>query len=189
MCAYYVHVHESINMSLLNLRLTRIPTTPDTAVARHSNLATYDDMRSPMSVRLEIIKRATEFLREADKTLTLAQRRYKKSHVRRVLFANLFRVADFVFFVRPHFSSFVTERSALEGYNTLLARKQWPHKLTDASYNTLRNLQNSLSNAVSIHRDSVSSTPKCHCNNDPYGKKERCCRKAAGSDERTNKYQ
>lgn len=52
-------------------------------------------------VPLELSKRATDLCEEADKSLQLTQKRYKKDNNRRVRFAPIFLVSDHIFLECP----------------------------------------------------------------------------------------
>lgn len=93
---------------------------------RCTKLATDDDKASLMYARLEFIKRATDLRQKADKSLSLAQRRYKKDYESLVRFAPIFRVGDYVFLVRPTIFRSAAERFASEEKSKLLTLKRGP---------------------------------------------------------------
>lgn len=83
-----------------------------TVATKRTNLNTDDDIASPMYARLELIKYATDLRKEADKSLRLAQIRYKKYYHGRVLFAPILGVGVYVFVDRSSIFRSDAERSS-----------------------------------------------------------------------------
>lgn len=72
----------------------------------------------------ELMKRSTDLRQKPDKHLRLAQRRYKEDYARRVRFAPIFPIGDYVFLGRPPLPRSAVEWSASEGYNKILPRNK-----------------------------------------------------------------
>lgn len=164
-CAHNVQYQRSVKGSRSAWRLSQPPPPPGPATVSpsHANLVTNDDMASSMYARLKLIKRATDVRQEADKNLRLELRQYKNDYSRRIRFAPVFLVGDYIFLNRPPLSLSDAERRTSEGYNQLLLRKQGPYIVIGVNKTSLRILQDALENVVSNHRATLSPTSRRNC--------------------------
>lgn len=86
-------------------------------------------MVSKISVKLGIMKCATDPRQEADKISRLAQLQYKKHADRRVLSISIPHVSDYVFLGRLFLFCMAVKRFVPENYNKLLPPKQGAHQV------------------------------------------------------------
>lgn len=129
-------------------------------------------MASPMYVRMVLSKRGTDLCQEADQNLKPAQKRYKKYYDRRVGFAPIFCVGEYVFLDRPHIFRLVMESSASGGYNKLLTRKQELHNMNCVGGITLQILRDGLKNTSYIPSSTFSFTLTRSCDDEPADKED-----------------
>lgn len=108
---YNLQLHKSIEVYPFSLTLTRTTPRPTSITKRGTNLATNDEMSSPMYSKLERIKRFTDLCQEAHKNLRLAQGLYKNECTRGIRFVPIFQVRDHVLVDRPFFFRSTPERS------------------------------------------------------------------------------
>lgn len=145
-------MHRSVKKSTFNLALTRTPPGPVPVVPKRPSFLSGEDASTPLSARLELIRRASSLCNEPEKNVKLAQRRYKPHDDRYARFARIFNEDDEISLDRPFLFQSAAEKTAAERYNKLLLSKQGPYKVVGVHENTLRTVQDRTKLALSSGR-------------------------------------
>lgn len=122
--AYNLQVHGFVRVSSFRLVLTRTLRVPATVSSRRTNRPTDDDKALPTSEKMDNIKRATDLCQEANKNLILAPGLYTKEYNRRVCFAPIFLVGDYILLDWPPLFRSDVEPSAFKGYKNITQKKR-----------------------------------------------------------------
>lgn len=153
----------------------RPPPGLTTVVRSRVRLVSDYDRVWPLHVRLVLIKRITKLRNKSENNLNLDQKWYIKNSDRRVCFAFLFRVGDYLFVNgAPLFCSAV-RGSTLQIYETFSPGKWKTYKRNSVSVVTLRILQGGRDFIASIHGSTVSDTSRHTYHDDPVDKEARDC--------------
>lgn len=158
-----MQVQRYFRVSHFSLARTQTAPKPATVAPKRNNFVTGDDIASPMYDRCNLIQRATDCRQEDDENLRRAKKRQKKNYDRRVQVAHIFRAADHIFLDTSPLMRAAVERSASEGYDKWLPRRQVPCNVITVNETTLQILQDGLDLTVSIHRATLIPTSRRQC--------------------------
>lgn len=99
-----------------------------------------DDVSSPLSAGLDVIRQAIGLRKVADENIGIAQKRYRLRHHRKCQFVQIFIENDTAYLDRWSLFLAPDKESAADSYNKVLQKKQELYMFFDVRHNTLHSM-------------------------------------------------